>query len=161
MWLAFVLPTASAAPPFTASEACDVPTPPIASQPASDADACEQACRERTDCGAWTFVSGWGQCRLHAPTDRRVGVHLVAGTLVGVERTPGPTLRDHDHPGRDLEPAPRDLPSADACAAACVGTAACVGFVYVEGYRSCWLKRTEGLPAPKTFTCARRTPSPG
>ncbi len=121
-------------------------------------EACEATCRDRADCGAYTFVSGWGRCRLFAPTERRATVHLVAGVVRGEPRTLEPLRRDHDHAGQDLESAPRDLPSAEACAEACLATPACVGLVYVEGYRSCWLKRTDGAVAPKTFTCGRREP---
>ncbi len=137
-----------------------MPAPVLASEDAADADACEARCAARADCGAWTFVSGWGKCRLHAATTKRATVHLVSATAATVDGkvVVGALQRDHDHAGKDLEPTPRDLPSAEACAEACAATAACAGLVYVEGYRSCWLKRTDGAVTPKTFTCGVRTP---
>ena len=65
-------------------------------------------------------------------------------------------MTDHDHAGKDLERTPRDLPSTASCAEACINTASCVGFVYIQGYRSCWLKATDGALTPKAFVCASR-----
>lgn len=137
---------------------CDIPTSPLATVPASNVAACSQACADQPGCGAYTFISGWDRCRLHAPTTRRVNVRMFAATLalVSGERTLSAPQPDMDHRGRDLESAPRDLPSAEACGQACLQEPSCMGYAYVEGYRSCWLKATDGVLQPKTFTCGSR-----
>jgi hypothetical protein len=156
MWLVAL---ALAAPDPVApapSAACDVPTPPLSRQSTADAPACAAACAADPACGAWAYVSGWGQCRLHAPTTRKVAVAMIAAVEeIGADgvRAMSAPRRDHDNAGKDLEAAPRDLGSPEDCAAACLGTAACHGYVYVEGYRACWLKREVGALSPKTFTC--------
>lgn len=159
MWWVFA---ALAAPGFVRHEACDVPAPVLASEAADGADACEARCAARGDCGAWTYVSGWGRCRLHGSGGKRATVHLVAApaATVGGQVVVGALQRDHDHAGKDFESTARDLPSAEACAQACAATVGCAGLVYVEGYRSCWLKRTEGAVTPKTFTCGVRSDEP-
>lgn len=149
-----LVPFANAQAVYERRAPCDIPTPILTTVPADDVEACEQACTATAGCGAYTFVSGWDRCKLHAPTDRHVAVRILAGVVAnGVALTPAP---DHDHTGKDLERAPRDLPEASACAAACVATTGCVGYSYVEGYRSCWLKQTEGALVPKTFACGHR-----
>jgi hypothetical protein len=146
----------ASAAPDALQPACDIPTAPLSSAPGTTAADCAVRCADTAGCGAFVFISGWNRCVLHPPASRRVTVRMVAAT---VETTPEgaravtPPRVDHDHGGRDLEAAPRDLPSAEACGEACVGTAACTGYVYVEGYRACWLKQTPGALTPKTFTC--------
>jgi len=151
-------------PGFSERGSCDIPSSvPAPTAEASDVDSCEAACAVDADCAAYVFVSGWNRCTLQRATSPRVTLHLVAAAVAaadGARTLPAPT-RDHDHKGKDLETAPRDLPNAAACAEACLGEESCRGYVYIEGYRSCWLKATDGELVPKTFTCAVRTSSVG
>jgi hypothetical protein len=148
--------------PFQQRAFCDVPTAVLSSASAPSADACAERCASTPGCGVFSFVSGWDRCLLHAPTGVRVTVHLLAGaieTSASGVRAAGPVRADSDHTGRDLEKAPRDLPSVETCAAACVETSTCTSYVYVQGYRSCWLKGTPGEFTPKTFTCGWPNPA--
>jgi hypothetical protein len=144
--------------PWSRQAFCDVPAADLASVPSADVDACEALCRERADCAGFTFVSGWDRCKLEADASRRVTVHLVSAALRLVDgvRTLDPPTRDADHSGKDLAGGPWTAADASACAATCVGEPACVGYVFVEGYATCWLKATEGSVTPKTFTCGVR-----
>lgn len=141
-------------------QSCDIPGDP--SDPAlesTDVDPCEASCAADPDCAAYVFISGLNRCTLKRVSSPRIRVHLVAATLTEEAdgtRSMGPLARDHDHAGKDLEPSPRDLPDAEACAAACLATESCQGMVYIEGYRSCWLKATAATLIPKTVTCALR-----
>jgi hypothetical protein len=157
MWLLFVSLSALADPAPFQRAACDVPAPALATADVADADACEATCAARADCGAWTFVSGWGQCRLHAPGSKHLAIQLWSAARGADGALPPPTA-DHDHRGKDLERAPRDRADAAACAADCAATATCTGYVYVQGYRSCWLKQTAGELVAKSFTCGWRAP---
>ena len=151
MTVLLVLSAAFAQGAFERHDGCDVPTPVLSSVSVDDVDACERSCTATTGCGAYTFVSGWDRCKLHAPTDRHVAIRMFAAVVTdGVLTSP---RAEHDNTGRDLESTPRDLPSAAACGEACSATSGCLGYSYVEGYRSCWLKKTAGVLVEKTFTC--------
>lgn len=154
MW--WMLLTVALAQEAWPSRACDIPAPDLAAAPAESAEACEARCRERADCQGYTFVSGWDRCKLEAG-GKPIGVRMTAARLQpGENRQLGPPQADHDHTGKDLEPQPRDLPSAEACATACLGEVRCQGYVYVEGYRACWFKAADAPLQQKRFTCALR-----
>lgn len=158
MW--FHLLTALAADPWP-RRACDMPDADLARTTVDSAEACEATCSARADCGGYTFVSGLNRCALEKPGAKAFELQMFAARIQvedGRRSTTEPEP-DHDHAGKDLETAPRDLPSPAACATACVDTASCVGFVYIQGYRSCWLKATDGALTPKRFVCAAR-PAP-
>ena len=157
MLAVLVFALSSYAQTFDRFAPCDIPTSPLSTVAAADVNACEALCAASDACGAYTFVSGWDRCKLFAPTTRHVGVRITAGLVANGVVTA--QQEDHDNTGKDLESVPRDLPDANACGAACVATAGCVGFSYVEGYRSCWLKRTEGVLVSKAFRCGFRIPS--
>lgn len=158
MWLLLLTTVTSLAAEPWPQRACDMPGANLATSSAQSAEQCEATCGERADCGGYTFVSGLNRCTLEQPGAKSFEVHMHAARLLvsdGQRSTTEPKA-DHDHGGRDLEPSPRDLPTTTACAAACVSTEACVGFVYIQGYRSCWLKATDGAISPKHFVCASR-----
>lgn len=159
LWTAWAL----AADPAWERAACDIPTAAAFTAGATDVEACEAACAVDPACAAYVFISGWDRCSLKRAATPRIALHMVAAQVTdGPDgaRIAGEPHRDHDHAGKDLEASPRDLPDAAACAAACDQTAACRGYVYIEGYRSCWLKATDGAVTPKTFTCAPKPAAP-
>ena len=90
-------------------------------------------------------------------------VHLWSARVRVVDgvRVADAPVRDTDESGKDLAGGPWSAADPDACAALCVATAECVGVVFVEGYKTCWLKATEGVQAPKQLTCGVRPAASG
>jgi len=146
------------AAPWSRYEACDVPAADLAHQTTPSADACEAACAARPECAGFTFISGWGRCNLESDASRRVTVHLWAAHVDTVDgaRVAQPPARDTDDNGKDLPGGPWSAADPAACASLCVGRLECVGYVFVEGYATCWLKATQGAHTPKQFTCGAR-----
>jgi hypothetical protein len=136
-------------------EDCDIPAAGFASSKAKDAADCSNQCIDNLKCQAFVFVSGWNRCFLKDSVRVVKGIQMFAG---GVERVVGkdPVVQAFgamkDHRGKDLRNIPQTR-SEESCQQHCLTEKACVGYVWISGYDSCWLKKTKGAALDKRFYC--------
>ena len=63
-------------------------------------------------------------------------------------------LKDKDSSGKDIKNL--TLSTAGDCKKACDLNDACLSFTYIDGYRSCWLKKGEAKLHSKVFHCMNK-----
>lgn len=136
---------------------CDVTGPDIKSMKQPDAKACLAACEELTTCRGWSFISGWNRCFLKSGIKSKTAVRMYAGRL---DRGASPVTVvqqgwDKDDSGTDFRKV-APLSRSEECTDECLKDHRCVAFVFIEGYRVCWLKKSIGKWSDKTFSCGVR-----
>lgn len=138
-------------------EHCDVTGPDLRTSRLGDAKSCQMLCQRDEACRGWSYISGWNRCALKSAIKSKAKVRMYAGR---VDRGMQPAKVaqeswDFDDSGVDYRKiAP--LNEASACAQACQKEDRCQAFVFIDGYRVCWLKKSIGQWASKVFYCGRK-----
>lgn len=135
-------------------ENCDIPGPALSSMTSRSADDCARECEKNFNCQSYVHISGWNRCFLKSQSNFKqltitAGKKIEGGSLE--------YLKHHDIAGRDMESAKAS--TAEACSEACKKNEKCVGFAYLDGYQTCWLKDQlkSGKLYSKIFTCGRKS----
>ena len=129
-------------------ENCDIVGSEMSSLKAKSPAECAARCQATKGCGYATYISGWGRCFLKRESKREVAVRMVSGERGDT----GFTVREqHDNSGKDFKRLA--LSGSDACQTACEQENACLGFTFIAGYDTCWLKKSKGKLYSKTFYC--------
>ena len=148
---------AAATTPMMMQQHCQAQGSDLRAQKTKDGSACLTLCQETPDCGGFYHVSGWGQCFLKKAKVRTSSLRIFSGAVredQGQRRVVDAAY-DQDYSGKDLRRVVK-VPSGVACGQECVRKAQCHAFAYFEGLQDCWLKRAEGRPYGKVFTCGSR-----
>ena len=152
--LTFVLAThlaASNTPPI--EKGCDIPGNNLRSSKEKSAESCANICGKDDKCKGFTFISGWNKCFLKTRVKTKAKVTMIAAHKNAAFKL----HHDHDNSGKDFKNVPLD--SAELCIEECRKSSKCQGFSYIKGYRSCWLKKTQGRIFPKVFYCGAKKSS--
>lgn len=126
-------------------EHCDLIGKELRSLSRTQKDTCKDQCLKDPACQGAVFISAWNKCFLKSEVKREHKVIMSSGLKNGTLK------KAHDFSGKDYKKL--DLGDSDKCQKACQQEGQCIGFTYIGGYRTCWLKRTTGRIFPKTFYC--------
>jgi hypothetical protein len=138
-------------------EDCDIPAAGYRSLKATDESECARSCSQESKCQAFVFVSGWNRCFLKESSKMVQGIKMYGGDIdrsdsrEAVIKSFG-ALKDHR--GKDLKNI-AGVKSEESCQQFCVKENMCVGYVWISGYDSCWLKKTKGSALDKRFYCGK------
>lgn len=135
-------------------ENCDIVGKNLAEISTQNQEACAKECETRAACKAWVFVSGWNHCSLKGEAARQVSLrmHSAAIEVESGNRQLTKIQEGFDHKGKDLRRV-TGVKTSTACGEVCLEESQCQGFVYLDGYKDCWLKKTPGKFRPKVFYC--------
>ena len=106
---------------------------------------CKKMCVDRGDCKGSVFISGWNKCFLKGDIKRKTKVTMISG-IKGQ-----PTMRDMDFTGKDDKQI--SVKKVKKCKESCLSRPQCTGFTFIDGYQTCWLKKTPGKLISKIFFC--------
>jgi hypothetical protein len=136
------------------TEDCDNPSANLRSLPTATPELCRDACQQEAKCQAFVFISGWKRCFLKGQTGRNVTVKMYSGFKEGAV---GETKERSDNSGKDFKRVV--VNHQDKCWQACQDQAECMGYTFIAGYDTCWLKKTKGKLYPKVFYCGTQPPT--
>lgn len=151
------LGTATESPGVTVlQEHCQAHGAELLAQKTQNGAACLSLCRDNPECQGFYHVSGWGQCFLKKGKVKTSSLRIFSGVVRDDkgQRLVADAAYDKDYTGKDLRRVV-DVKSGDACGEQCVKEPLCHAFAYFEGMRDCWLKKAEGRPYGKIFTCGK------
>jgi PAN domain len=138
---------------ITRQKDCDIAGAAISSKPSPNAEQCEQLCQQTTACLSYVFISGWNRCFLKdikkiTPLTIAAGKKNDDGTMTHWDH--------HDIGGRDL--LSLKAKNIGECEKKCSEDTRCVGFAFLDGYQTCWIKDKlkSGKPYPKVFFCGTK-----
>ena len=136
--------------PISKQTNCDIPGPALSSQHTKDADQCSGLCQNELRCRSYVFISGWQRCFLKSQNK------VTSLTIAAGKKNDDGSITQWDHHdlvGRDMRSA--RAKDVDECGSICTQDTKCVGFAYLDGYQTCWLKDQlkSGKPYAKTFSC--------
>lgn len=133
---------------------CDVTGPDIKSLKQTDAAACQVACENLQACRGWSFISGWNRCFLKSKINSKTNVRMYAGRINRQGKSPFIAQEgwDKDDSGRDYRKV-APLMRVEDCSAECTKDERCMAFVFINGYKTCWLKESTGRWSNKVFSC--------
>lgn len=134
---------------------CDLNGPTLKSLPAASADSCRDECSHNSECRAFTFISGWKRCFLKSSPGKDFVVRMYSGQLSDEK---GADMRKVEKQDYDLDCSGKDMrkvvvKAPQQCADECVRDLNCAAFTFIEGYATCWLKKTRGKLYEKKFYC--------
>ncbi len=130
---------------------------------AGSAQDCCNYCSDAVGCVGFTWVSGNSDCYLKSSVDPATPDPAVtSGQVTGPPPPPGPCtiFPGENNGGHNLAESPAGDP--DACCAACVSLAGCIGWTFVtEGAPQCFLKDKVAplQPDPAVISGGRAGPS--
>lgn len=131
---------------FEVKPRCDIPGKAFESVKNTAFPECVQRCRVLKNCKAVTFVTHWNRCFIKDKISRLVPVSLISGEKSSIEQI------DFDYTGKDF--LKKVAKSSKQCAKHCQESSECLGFTFIKGYRTCWLKKSKGKFIKKHFYCA-------
>ncbi len=136
---------------------CDMGGEVTKSVTVNSGEDCEKTCDQDPDCKGFSFVSGWNKCFLKSKAGGAHKITFISQTIEmrGQERVLGEKKVDFDHSGKDLRKV-SPVQDEDQCGKECNSEKECKGYVYIKGYRDCWLKKTEGKFKAKIFYCGSK-----
>lgn len=150
-FVSFVASGGSRSEPGQIKQYCDIPGHNISSKKTVNQHACRSECLRSTKCKAFTYVSGWGKCFLKSRAAKQHRVRFFAGHFDDQRRLVE-SSDDRDYNGTDLKKV-SGVDSGKQCQNVCKEENKCKAFVYIEGYRDCWLKSSVGKSMKKIFYC--------
>lgn len=109
---------------------------------------CLKHCLDNKNCRGAVFISHWNQCFLKKSIKRKVEL-----ALISAEKS-GPLKADQDYSGKDYKQTSQK--TAQQCLDQCKTEAQCQAITYMQGYQTCWLKKTKGNFRSKVFYCFQK-----
>jgi hypothetical protein len=116
---------------------CDIPGGNLKSLKGKTAATCKDECELNKSCKGFTYISGWNRCFLKKKVSKQVTLRITSGYLD--ENRKPKIMKDTDFKGHDLKSL-NGIKSAKECAQKCKTTNECIGFAYLDGYNTCWVK---------------------
>lgn len=116
---------------------CDIPGGNLESLKGKTVESCKIACEKNKSCKGFSYISGWNHCFLKSKVNKQVTLKIISGYL-DENRNPR-ILTDTDFKGHDLKSL-NGIETATECANKCKTNKECIGFAYLDGYNTCWIK---------------------
>lgn len=135
-------------------EDCDYPGSTFSVKPLKTPKDCLSLCNNTDNCLGFVFVSGWNRCQLKSKIFRKVPLTITAG--IPDEKQTYEIFPMMDARGPDLRS--ELVNDVKACQKTCQQEIKCKGFVFLDGYRTCWLKKAlkSKKPYAKRFYCGAK-----